>query len=806
MNQLIRDVLGLKSKQSINNKELFMLPVKDIKDLIITNDNKYKFIAKVSPVNGDLMSDSDLDAICESIAAALNSFNGRVGIYIQSERVDIESNLMNIEKHKAELKNEFKLNLLNLQKKHLELLANKSRNVLNFYIVLEVKANNYVSAEQLLYDSFSSVKNELESGNMYCYQLREHDIKSLLYERLNPEKSSAEPYCEEWELADILPDNAKIYKDGRHIEVENKIYRFFSIRNYPKRVNKFRWLRRLFKIKGDINIAIILTPKDNSKIQEQLSKAYKELGGKAKSSSDKHIQKKYEDEQKSAEDMLEKIGSENLNLYDVNVTIGISENSIEKLNTFANIVRSAISASKCTSAEIKYKEFDPLFTTLPILAENKITNNYVWNLTSEDVASIIPFDSSEYMESKGTLIGENDTSGGLVIVDYYNRNYNNSHLSVIADSGSGKTFFLMCDSTRNIPYVDYTIMFDNKGDLIFPWGSRYIFSATSGLKTNPFHIRNAIIDSNNMVDNGNADVGTFLSQKIMDLIVFFRWIIKDMDSSMEAILEEDIRDAYKSKGLDFDSKVLPSEFPTLSTLGEIVDYKIKNSDDEEETKIRKKIRTSLKPYISGAYASMFNGQTNWDFEFFTVFVLSNLPDAVKLPMYDLLLKDVWQFCKKDGTKNPLRKRVYVDEAHLFADEKNPQTLEFLSTKLSKMGRGFGVSLITATQNLPDFLAIPKHGQAIIDNSYFKFFMRLGENDLPVAEKLFRFSDSEIKVVQANNAINKSTKGKGIFIIGSQRVVVQVRASKDELEIIDPIGYENIYGVPSRYFTKDAEVV
>ena len=130
--------------------------------------------------------------------------------------------------------------------------------------------------------------------------------------------------------------------------------------------------------------------------------------------------------------------------------------------------------------------------------------------------------------------------------------------------------------------------------------------------------------------------------------------------------------------------------------------------------------------------------------------------------------------------------LYVDECHEFADPKNPQTLEFLSVKLSKQGRGFGIRLITATQNLPDFLSIPRYGQAIIDNAYFKLFMRLGESDLPVAKKLYNFSNSEIKILRGTGARGKGSKGKGIFIVGSQRVAIQTRASKYELEVIDPV--------------------
>jgi len=119
----------------------------------------------------------------------------------------------------------------------------------------------------------------------------------------------------------------------------------------------------------------------------------------------------------------------------------------------------------------------------------------------------------------------------------------------------------------------------------------------------------------------------------------------------------------------------------------------------------------------------------------------------------------------------------------------------------KRGRKYGISFVTATQNLPDFLSIERYGQAIIDNSYFKLFFRMGETDIPVVKKLYNFSDQELAVLRGSTGKRKGAKGKGIFIAGSQRLVIQVRASKYELEIVDPIQYEEIYGQKSRFIPK-----
>lgn len=811
-----------KQKQKNNEEEnIFKLPIQSISDegYLICENNIYRMICKVSPINARLATNERLCEISDSIQGAISSYEGRKGIYIVSERVDIKTNLLNIDKRSAELNDEFSTDMLQVQKEHLESMAKNIKNILNFYFVVETQNKDEEGAKQALEDIYVSVSSELGNGGMSTIKLEKDEIKSLLYSKMNPEQSIKEPYRDDFELENIYPQNAVRCKDGRHLEIENMIYRYFAITKYPKTVDKYRWLNKLLDINGNVNIAIILNPKNPTKINKELADAIRELDGKkqrAINAGNENEKLDYERQINSAKEMLKKLGDDNVGLYDTALIISAGAEDMRKLEQLSNIITTKISSSYLQSVEIKRKDFEPFFATLPILADNKVTRNYIWNLTSDDIASIIPFDSSEYMEQKGIFVAQNEISKGLVIVDYRNKIYNNSHMCVLADSGSGKTFFLKCDAMRNIPYTDYTIMFDIKGDLKFPFGKRYTFSATGDVVINPFHIRNTVSDNTDEY----TDIGLCLTQKIMDLMIFFKWINRKMEIEEESILEEAIRETYKKCGLTSESKELPKEFCTMEDLYDTLGELMEKSTDEFELQKLKLIRLYIKPYAIGTYSKIFNGQTNWDFDKFVVFDVSNIPENVSKPLYDVLLKDTWQFAKKDGTTNPTRKNIYVDECHEFADENNHQTLKFLSTKLSKQGRGFGVRLVTATQNIPDFLAIPKYGQAIIDNSYFKFFMRMGESDIPVVQKLYRFSDKELKYItgskdtsnlntNTNIKLNKAkesksikktvgNKGKGIFMIGSQRVVIQTIASKYEHEIVDPKGFEEVYNKKSRF--------
>ncbi|MDP4084735.1 MAG: hypothetical protein Q8934_08990 [Bacillota bacterium] len=763
-----------------------------------TVDKRYKMTARVSPINGELIGDDELTDVYDAIRTGLGSYSsGRFGIYIQSEKINIESNIRYIEDYKMRINEEHKIEALEDQRSFLETMTDKSRNVFNFYITIESSQSKYEIARQMLEDDMNSIKEEFAIEDMEVRPLGGTELKRFLYEQMNPQTSNVEEFHKDWSLSEIQPQNLEFStKEGDTLFNDGMYYRYITIDRFPKTVDEYRWLRKLFTVKGDIDVAITLNPKNKSKIQEELSRASSELNVKAREAKQKKDQLRYQKQQETADKLIEEIGDENNTLYDVNFTIGIRAEDKEKLKTLVTLVRNRLSGIGCKSFPIRNKELEPFWLTLPILYDSEINRNVVWNLTTSDVASLIPFDSSELMERKGILQGDNVTSNGLVIVDPFDKKkYDNTHMAVIAYSGSGKTFYLSCDAIRHMPYRDYIVMFkveEEEGDLNFPFATTVQFSPTKNFVTNPFHIRNAIMDSEGN-DDGSNDIGGFLARKIMDTITFFKWIYPEMTSYDESLLEMAIRKAYAKEGLTFESTELPEKFPTLSTLEEVITEMIEKGMSDKEKEHLVNMKAVFNPYTHGAYSKMFNEQTNWEFEPFTVLDISKVSDAVRKPLYDIILKDLWQFCKTDRTKE---KRIYIDEAHEFADPKRPQTLEFIST-LIKRGRKYGVSIVTATQNLPDFLSIERHGQAIIDNSHFKLFLSIGENDHKLVETLYNFSEHEMKILKRKKK-SRQRKGRGIFIAGSQRVELQVKASPWELEMVDPSQFEEIYKKKSRY--------
>ncbi|MBG9568419.1 hypothetical protein ABE38_24400 [Brevibacillus agri] len=786
------------SKKETTRQALpFLLP---ISDLMQTRDGKWKIITRVSPINGELLAVDDLEEVIEAIQSALNSFQGRIQINIGTERINIERNIEYFDQHIQKQTKEIYMDLLQQQKDHLQKVANKSRTVLNFYLTLESSSNKYQQASDELADSLKAVMDNLESKDMLCYRLEQDDMRKLMYEKLNPETSAVHPWNDDIREANIAPK--QIIDRGTYLENDGHYYKFFTIVDYPKTVKGPRWLSRLLKVRCNMDIAFILNPRNKLDMQKNLSNSVSELRRKLNTESlPEYVKKNVLSEIEDGDYLLEQIGGENQTLWDVTTIIGVNSAELEDLKSQVQRIQNAIAGSRCVSWELKYYNLDPLWCILPILHKAELLEHYKWPMPSSLIATIVPFDSSELQQDRGVFIAENATSNGLIIYDRFDKTkLKNPNQFAVGESGSGKSFYLGCDMIRMAPFNDYTIAIDPEREYHFPFGKRIVFSARSKHVTNPFHIKSTVIDSESeSEEDAEVTLGEYLPMKILDLMVWFKWIITDLKPEEEGLLEEDIRDAYAMKEMTFETKELPMDpesFPTLTTWKEVVQQKIKDPELEMEAASRRRYMSIMRPYIDGAYSKMFNGPTNWDFDFVTVLDIHELSETVQKPMYYLLLKDVWELIKKNRKE---KKGFYVDEAHLLADEENPLALKSLQ-RINKRIRKYGGYLVVATQNLDDFMSVGKWGTAILNNSFIKTFFTLGPTDLQVVKPLFRLSDKEMKVLAKQKG-----SGRGIQIVGSQRIEIQTRGSEYELEIIAPDLYEKMYGKKSRFGKKPTKV-
>jgi len=776
MNVLKHFKLPLISKknkeQEIPKQEI---PVKDINELIELKDGTFKLALKVTdPINTELLSDEDLETAISSIQDCCNALSHSTQILISSERIDVTKYVEFLKEKASNAKDAFTLERIEEKIKFLEVRSNTSRTVHNFYIILESKFKKVNDAYDELYDKAMSFIEYLDMGNMRAQILNQTEVNRVLYEKLNPSTSITQPFDSSINLQSICPEAIK--DNGNTLYMDGWYYTFYSFSNFPDEVDP-SWLKKIFNVRANLDFSMTLHPADKTTIMESTSKKLQAVEEKLLGRLDAMSRKKYEKQQKSLDSLIEELQNDTENLFETVFILAIREKTLDELESAQNRLETAISSSKLRSKKLVFEGHKLMWYTLPICYKNKELDQKIsWPLQSSTIASILPFDSSELQNNEGILKGFHAKKDSPIIYDRFNASFfNNPNEIILGESGAGKSFYVKLDMLRESTSgsVNRIFAIDPEREYFLPNAKRIIFKLGSEFVTNPFHIRSAIIDSNDESEDGKADVGNYLRLKIGDMMSFFKWIIPDITPREKADLLKAIVEIYKNvSNLDYDSTSLPGTFPTLSDL--YVHLKNNYRDTMQN------VISTLNPYVkveNGVYASMFDGQTNWDLDAkINVLDIHELSEDIQKPIYDLLLKEIWEEIKKDREE---RKGFIVDEAHILADEDNPQTMKFLF-QLYKRIRKYGGFATVATQNVEDFLSIGKYGSAILNNANIKTFMRMSEKDIDALKRFMSFSKKELNVLGM-----KKSKGRNVHIAAGKRIEMQTKASFDELKIIDP---------------------
>lgn len=127
-------------KKQKNKSVQEWLPFQKILDngIILLKDNTYIKIIKVKPINFNLKSELEKEAILNSYKLFLKTCNFNFQILIQSNKEDLSKTISNIKKHIEKETNE---NIIKLSKSYIEFIQkiNKERksSSKNFYIIIK---------------------------------------------------------------------------------------------------------------------------------------------------------------------------------------------------------------------------------------------------------------------------------------------------------------------------------------------------------------------------------------------------------------------------------------------------------------------------------------------------------------------------------------------------------------------------------------------------------------------------------------------------------------------------------------------
>lgn len=582
--------------------------------------------------------------------------------------------------------------------------------------------------------------------------------------------------------------------------------RIYTIGKYPSEGTDYGWLSNLCNLEGT-STTVEYRYTDPDKMIDIFNNKIGEL------KAEKEIQKKESEKQlidqqiKDITDMIHRIKISGEPVGYLNVMLHIQDTSERFLNNRIKRVSAKVAVEGCSLKLLKYKQLQALKCISPYGRPNRIVSNIgARNMPISTFVGGFPMANSGINDSGGYYLGKTK-NGKLILLNQWQRNKDrtNSNWFISGLPGVGKsttikliyvkeigfgTTFIVFDPERE--YVDFAKDKDVSGDIINCAGG------DQG-RINPLQIRTApIVEEEDL--NEDEDMSEYLEYDfshgisdmalhIQNLRIFFKLYFgkENFSSGIKTALEECLVELYNKHHIFWDtdiSRLKNEDFPILSDLYSLVKEKAGEKDlSSYKQNIYDCLSDLLYPIGAGADQFIWNGYTtiNPKSQFIDLDTSSLLEvdDNVRDAQFFNLTSWAWQRMSQDRTEKVI---LGVDEGYLFVDPDNTDLMKFLRN-ISKRSRKYESGLMFITHSVVDLLdpAVKRFGQAIIDNSCYKFIMGCDGKNLEETKDLFHLTEREEMILSAKN------RGEGILFAGSIRMVLKVEVREKFLKMFGSAG-------------------
>ncbi|MEI5915119.1 MULTISPECIES: VirB4 family type IV secretion system protein [Bacillus] len=591
----------------------------------------------------------------------------------------------------------------------------------------------------------------------------------------------------------IAPDSIQEHED--YMRLGGNYIRTLAIAHFSNDI-RANFLEKLHNINANVSVVHHIEPTPVEGMIKYLDRAAVEYKSQMRDSKLKESEKSViENRLKDTMIMIEDLTSSDGVMFNEHMLINIQAPNVKELNRITHLVKTMVSRHmKAITPNLRM--VDAFNSALP-LGKNLVKELTYRNFSAESLSALFPFDECELFTDKGIIKGKNLKTNSVVIVDHdalLNRNE-----FVVGPSGSGKSTYLWGDMMRRWEQGVKIRSVDPKGE----FGHKFKKLGGTWVKISPMndHIMNPfeIIATNIPRDeNGQPIAASLLHKKISNLKTMFTLMYNDLKNQQVALalLEKAIVQTYENFDINWDTdftKKKPTDYPILGDLYELIGKLIKENPEYEPLT---GLRQVLYPYVEGSYSRAINGHTNVDLSNdlidFDILELKDDKELQKVAMYNILT-----FLEADAIKDLDVVQVYVDEAHILSDPRNPLAMEFLSN-MYKLVRSFKGGVTSATQQIGDFLSAQEgsknHGEAVILNSVTKLYLPMSKNELDTIMKKTSetFSEEEQKILIIKDADKEKSAGKGVYVVGSAKVSLQVELTPAELELWNYEWYKTKY--------------
>ncbi|WP_445194502.1 VirB4 family type IV secretion system protein [Staphylococcus xylosus] len=785
-NSLTRKLLPQKAREKLelskDEKEVRKttnesFPIKDIFEngVCMTHDKRYRMVFKViDPISLDLLSNEEIVDVIIRLQDAVNTLDidNRMQILLSNEYVDMTKYRKYLDGLPQEEQNEVVNKSIEDYKNYTDYLSYGHEKSRAFYFSIESKHKKIKDAEQELFNKKSQIINLLQASGTRAIQLYKDTIRRMCYRKTND--NSVQAYESNMTLDEIAP-NEIINRNNEFLIANNEYISTYTLTHIQSPVS-MAWLNKLQNSDLDLDISISFEPvykhELTQMVEEQLAV---EEGNASNERLGKASMRRADDRIEELSSFLDNINDESENLTRTTILLFVKAQSEEELYDSEIKLDNLLKESKFRGQRLRFLPNNTYYYTLPLCHKEHTVEDYMYYpLTALNLASLIPFNSSELNYQEGVVAGLNGVTGAPVIYNRLNSNiFDNPSEVVLGTSGSGKSFYVTRHAWRHRVCTDVSriFMIDIEREYNkMPDSRRMILKAGGSTVVNPFNIRSSVVDADKNSED-ESTLGDYLRRKLALLMNFFEWIYDDMNTSEKGALQTVITEIYKMYNIDFHTKALKDnqQFPTMS------DLKNKIIENDETSDTLKDFLKAIEPYVTGTYATLFNGQTNYNYDSpINVVDIHELDPDVQKPVFDIILQELWEEIKKDRNE---RVGLYVDEAWYLSDEKHQQTMEFLRN-IAKRIRKYGGYCVTITQEVDDFISTGKYGKSIVKNAFVKTLFQLTEDDIMQLEKFMVLSEAEKRRI-----LKGTKKGEAVQLVGKKKIMLDVDYTEYETEVL-----------------------
>lgn len=563
-------------------------------------------------------------------------------------------------------------------------------------------------------------------------------------------------------------------------------YYYVTSVGYPLEVNS-AWVTEIFAGVPGVDIDIFYRKMDKSKFLNVLPQIKKLTRIKANSRSMDSVDADDVVTAYESQDYMQRVLKDRNNPqdpYNIVTVLTVRAFTHEELKDKCDKLEETAKINNIGISDMRRFEWEGYKATLPFNdIPQKIWKKSHRNLTTEGLAGVYPFTAYKLNDPKGIFIGMNTQNKTICTFDPSNTaKYSNANMCIFGGSGRGKTFAMALFAARNVLLGHQVFIITSEKPHEFQRLCAHLDGkfVRFGGSNNQYINRYDIYPQSDVRKKlySETEEESWLTEKLKSLSAWYELLFKQITEEELIVLDKATKDAYRKRGITEDNNSIyvnddPStgQFKDMPIISDVIDALYVQR--QEGGAVPERLFTLLNNFSEGTYSG-FNEQTNIDLDKdFFVFDISKVPERIEAATIQAALDFIWSKVKEDPT---ISKTIVIEEGWKYLSRGASEEAAKQIQEIFKTIRGYGGSVILATQEIEDILA-SEYGRSLIANSSIKMLLGVEAGRGELIGQSLRLQPHEAQMIES------FSKGACLLMAGKDHLTVQIQASPREAELI-----------------------